>query len=54
MEHIGKVIKRVMDRWKHCKKCEIYYLENCNCKIEKVIVKLKDNVIIQTKRKVGK
>jgi hypothetical protein len=52
MEHIGKIIKRVMDRWKHCKKCEIYYLEDCNCKIEKVIVKLKDNVIIQTKRKV--
>jgi hypothetical protein len=54
MEHIGKVIKRVMNMWKHCKICELYYLKECNCKIEKVIVKLKDNVIIQTKRKVGK
>ena len=31
MEHIGKIIKRVMNRWKHCKKCEIYHLKECNC-----------------------
>jgi len=37
MEHIGKVIKRVMDRWQHCKKCEIYYLEDCNCKTKRKV-----------------
>ncbi len=31
MEHIGKIIKKVMNRWKHCKKCDYHYIKECIC-----------------------